>query len=341
MITRIGFLRLPLVLGGAILLVLTVALMVIRREPSTAYWVTAAGGDAGQYGLYRMHPDGRQARRIVEFAAITGHAWSPDGQSLVVAGNTVGADSQLYRVGVDGRIMEQVMLAGLDHFYPAFSPDGQQITYTTRGDTMGFQINQLDLTSGLISPLIQASGGAMMGAWSPDGRRLAYSSQRTDYGADIYLRDWQGGAIPITHILTSAIGADASPEFSPDGAWVAFMSDRTGSFHVYVMRGDGSETHPIGGQLNDERWPVWTPDGEWVIFSSIHGDGTPTLYQMRPDGSDLRRLSPPHLPLAAAKSSPLIDRVWHPLALLLLAGWLLGGWYLGRRWVRGWKGAFG
>lgn len=321
MITRIGFLRLPLVLFGALLLLLTVVLIPVRRDPSTAYWVTAAGGDVGAYGLYRMRPDGREAQRIAQFSAITGHAWSPDGRSLVVAGSVGSSGSHLYRVGLDGAIFEQVVLVGLDHFYPAFSPDGQQITYTTRGLTMDFQIHRLNLQTGLIAPLIESSGGATMGAWSPDGTRLAYTSQRSDYGADIYLRDLQNGP---TYILTSANGADVSPEFSPDGQWVAFMSDRTGSFHVYVMRVDGSEAHPIGGKLNDERWPVWTPDGEWVIFSSIGGDGSPTLYQMRPDGTDLRRLSPPNLPLAAAKCSPLMDRAWHPMGLLLLAGSVWG-----------------
>ncbi|MBZ0318673.1 MAG: hypothetical protein K8L91_19825 [Anaerolineae bacterium] len=321
MITRIGFLRLPLVLFGGLLLLLTTVLMLARRDPSTAYWITAAGGDVGAYGLYRMQPDGSEAQRIAKFTAITGHAWSPDGRSLVVAGSVGLSGSHLYRVGMDGAIVEQIVLVGLDHFYPAFSPDGQQITYTTRGLTMDFQIHRLNLKTGLIAPLIESSGGATMGAWSPDGTYLAYTSQRTDYGADIYLRDLQNGP---TYILTSANGADASPEFSPDGQWVAFMSDRTGSFHIYVMRVDGSAAHSIGGRLNDERWPIWTPDGEWVIFSSIGGDGTPTLYQMRPDGTDLHRLSPPNLPLAAAKCSPLIDRTWHPTALLLLVGSVWG-----------------
>lgn len=344
-----GFLRLPLVLFAAGLLLLTMSLMVARRNPSHAYWITAEGGNVGEYGLYRLRPDGK-ARRVADFGAITGHAWSPDGRSMVVAVENGPAESKLYRVQANGEIIGRVLVATQDLFHPAFSPDGRSLTFTTRGVTMGFQINQLNLSSGVVTRMIQSSGGAMMGAWSPDSTMLAYSAQRSDYGADIYLRQFGSAGENTgetengrTLILTSANGADASPEFSPDGKWIAFMSDRTGSFHIYVMRTDGSAAHLIGGRIRDERWPVWTPDGEWVIFSSIQGDGTPTLYRMRPDGTNLQRLS--HLPLAAAKCSPLIDRTWQPMGLVLLVFGVWGvegrGVGMWRRWVRRWRGAPG
>jgi Tol biopolymer transport system component len=334
MIPRFFGLRLVLATFSIMLLLLSGLLAFSRQKTSTAYWITGEGGYGNTYGLYRLRPDRHSIQRLAHFPQITGHAWSPDGRSLIIAAgsHSAASSSLLYRMDLHGHRLEQVLAWPQLIYHPTFSPDSTAITFSSRGEVTGWQILQIELAE-LSDPhiLVESSGGAWMGAWSPDGQSLAYATQRPDFDLDLYALSFNGGP---TRILTSAVGSDMSPAYSPNGEWIAFMSDRSGSFHIYVMQADGKNLRQLTDGFIDERWPTWTPDGAWIIFSSIRGDGIPALYRIHPDGSDLSRLSPPDVPLASAKTSPLIDLSWHPLPLYLLAG-VLG--YLYRRasaWTR-------
>ena len=61
---------------------------------------------------------------------------------------------------------------------------------------------------------------------------------------------------------------DSQPRFSPDGKWIAFLSDRDGGENVWIMKADGSDPK----QLSKEPWadfasPSWTPDSNYVLVS--------------------------------------------------------------------------
>ena len=75
---------------------------------------------------------------------------------------------------------------------------------------------------------------------------------------------------------------DDHPSFSPDGKRIAFTRTKDGyrSFHIYVMRADGSRVRQITRGRFDER-PAWSPDGKWIAYQSMNG----VLRITRPDGS--------------------------------------------------------
>lgn len=92
-----------------------------------------------------------------------------------------------------------------------------------------------------------------------------------------------------------------SPSLSPDGTTIVFISTGTGVFprlHLAdavggnVRRVSGDFQGPFGSHnpLYQEHDPTWTPDGSRILFSSNH-QGTYNIHSIRPDGSDLRRLS--------------------------------------------------
>ncbi|MGZ4390518.1 MAG: hypothetical protein ACXVRK_00130 [Gaiellaceae bacterium] len=66
--------------------------------------------------------------------------------------------------------------------------------------------------------------------------------------------------------------SDWAPAWSPDGQWLAFVRSADGrrSFHVYVMRADGSGVRQITRGRFDES-PAWSPDGRWVAYVSTSG----------------------------------------------------------------------
>src|SRR5215471_3673679 len=73
--------------------------------------------------------------------------------------------------------------------------------------------------------------------------------------------------------LTGRAGVvDWAPAWSPDGKWLAFARSTDGrrSFHVYVMRADGSRVRQLTQGRFDES-PAWSPDGRWIAYASEGG----------------------------------------------------------------------
>jgi len=85
--------------------------------------------------------------------------------------------------------------------------------------------------------------------------------------------------------LTSNRSLDINPFFSPDGAYVAFQSDRSGRMEVWVMKSDGSEQRQLTKLGVTGHFLRWSHDGKNVIFRCPCG-GKPQTYQAPLDGAE-------------------------------------------------------
>ena len=96
---------------------------------------------------------------------------------------------------------------------------------------------------------------------SPDGAQLVF-----DLLGDLYALDAAGGRASA---ITRGPGFDAQPTYSPDGQWIAFVSDRSGAENLWVMRPDGSAAKQISFGDDDTvlTSPAWTPDGKTLYVS--------------------------------------------------------------------------
>jgi Tol biopolymer transport system component len=61
---------------------------------------------------------------------------------------------------------------------------------------------------------------------------------------------------------------DTDPSWSPDGELIAFASDRSGSYDIYIIKADGSGVRRLTFETVDERRPRWSPDGAQILFES-------------------------------------------------------------------------
>jgi dipeptidyl aminopeptidase/acylaminoacyl peptidase len=118
---------------------------------------------------------------------------------------------------------------------------------------------------------------------SPDGHLVVIATDRADwknerFRQDLWLwRDSDGALIPLTQS-----GHDSDPKWSPDGKWVAFVSDRPndgvdsdksdadskGVTHVYVIPISGGEAFPITRGIEDVHSFAWAPDSVSLYFAT-------------------------------------------------------------------------
>lgn len=103
--------------------------------------------------------------------------------------------------------------------------------------------------------------------------------------------------------LTRNPASDAHPTWSPDGQNIAFVSDRAGTYDIYVMDAEGNDPvrlTPIRGLPHGrrDRWqnlgrdlhPSWYPDGRKIVFTS-NRDGNYEIYIMDADGGNPTNLT--------------------------------------------------
>ena len=123
---------------------------------------------------------------------------------------------------------------------------------------------------------------ASRGTWisvdvSPDGQTIVF-----DMLGDLYTLPIAGGAATR---LTSGMGYDAQPRWSPDGKRIVFVSDRSGGEGVWIMSADGRDTTQVTRGRDDQYWsPEWTPDGRYIVVTKVGGTPTGKLWLFHVDG---------------------------------------------------------
>src|SRR6202140_5711834 len=113
---------------------------------------------------------------------------------------------------------------------------------------------------------------------SPDGKTIAF-----ELLGDIYTLPIEGGQAKL---ISGGMAFDSQPRFSPDGKWIAFISDREGSENVWIMHPDGTEAKQVSKDPSAEfASPSWTPDGNYVYASkAVFGIATFEIWMYHVQG---------------------------------------------------------
>ncbi|MGB7026457.1 MAG: DPP IV N-terminal domain-containing protein, partial [Candidatus Acidiferrum sp.] len=114
------------------------------------------------------------------------------------------------------------------------------------------------------------------------------------YAGDLWIASREGGA---ARRLTSHVGDELYPKFSPDGKWIAFTGEYDGNPDVYLISADGGEPKRLTFHPSNDIVLGWTPDGKDILFrsdrfSSPLGRST-KLFLISPQGGNPRPLPVP------------------------------------------------
>jgi len=186
---------------------------------------------------------------------------SPDGQRI--AYTTQGREWRLWVYDLDRGTANQLSGEGKAIFVN-WTPDGKRLVFGWRkSGWMNLYWQPAD-GSAAMERLTTSDYDQCPGSWSPDGATLAF----VDDLRDIFLLDLRSRR--ITPFLNSRASEDY-PEFSPDGRWMAYVSDESGREEVYVRPFPGS-----GGKwlISREggREPLWARNEKQLLYRSTDGE---------------------------------------------------------------------
>lgn len=175
----------------------------------------------------------------------------------------------------DGKNERVLAPHGEIEYSPSYSPDGKWVVFTQeRGGLSDIYRIHPDGTG--LERLTDDPAFDDQGALSPDGRALAYISTRGSGTANLWLLDL---ATKKCTSLTSGQPGNFRPAWSPDGAWIAFSSDRDAtpgvypgqweilqSTGIYIVRPNGSGLRRVTKAGGVAGSPAWSPDGKRILF---------------------------------------------------------------------------
>jgi len=118
------------------------------------------------------------------------------------------------------------------------------------------------------------------------------------YAGDLWIASREGGA---ARRLTSHVGDELYPKFSPDGKWIAFTGEYDGNPDVYVISAEGGEPKRLTFHPGNDMVLGWTPDGKDILFRSDRFSAPPgrytKLFLVSPQGGPAKPLQVPRASL--------------------------------------------
>src|SRR6266446_6605238 len=141
---------------------------------------------------------------------------------------------------------------------------------------------------------------------SPDGKTIAF-----ELLGDIYTIPIGGGPAKL---ISGGMAFDSQPKFSPDGKWIAFLSDREGSENIWIMHPDGAGVKQVSKDPNNEfTSPSWAPDGKYIFVSKAQfGIGSSEIWMYHVDGGS-------GVQITKSKATPTTERNKRPNAMGVVA----------------------
>jgi serine/threonine protein kinase len=197
---------------------------------------------------------------------------SPDGRRIAFTRHRAKVELWVYELG---RAMLRRITDDLgDDWTPTWTRDGKRIVFQSTRSGARFNLfwTSADVGGPIERLTINEESNQQPKSWSLDGKLLAFQeSEGRSGGFDILLLPIDGDRKPRAYMKT--IHNEFHPEISPDGRWMAYVSDRSGRNEVYVQAFPGpGETRQVSdaGGIG----PAWSREGRELCYEDLGGTRT-------------------------------------------------------------------
>ncbi len=185
---------------------------------------------------------------------------SPDGKKVVYG--TLARNSDVAVIDVL-RGVSMPLTFGEANVFPIWTPDGKRVTFSRTDRSGRSRILWVPADShGEAETLVDIGKPVFASSWSPDGEQLAYSVLAPVSMVDIWVLRLKD---KVSEPFLNSRFYERHPEFSPDGRWLAYDTNESGQYEVFVLsypdRRHKTQISNGGGSA-----PCWKRDGRQLFF---------------------------------------------------------------------------
>ena len=229
-------------------------------------------GGATNRQLAWFDPTGKPLGRVGDVDATWGRPRVASDGRRVVVGRTVQGNQDLWQLD-GGRINRFTFDAATDDI-SIWSPDGTRIVFTSTRSGGGDLYQKLASGAGAEEPLVESDEVKTPSSWSADRRFVLYHSTDPQTSSDLWVMPMAApdgtASVPVPFAFLKTPAREVWGAFSPDGRWVAYMSNESGRPEIYVR-----PFTPPGATSSGAQWqvsaaggihPVWRPDGRELYY---------------------------------------------------------------------------
>jgi TolB protein len=192
--------------------------------------------------------------------------WMPDGSKLLF--NDHGS---LYTIPVNGGVPEKLNTGTAakinnDH---GISSDGKIVAISNSREGMpggGSSVYVLPLTGGEPRLLTEQTPSYWHG-WNPNNKEVCFVAQRGTKIYNLYKQNINGGK--EVQLTFNSKGHVDGPEYSPDGKFIYYNANPTGTMQIWRMNPDGTHKEQLTFDQYHNWFPHISPDGKWIVFISF------------------------------------------------------------------------
>jgi dipeptidyl aminopeptidase/acylaminoacyl peptidase len=274
-----------------------------RWSPDGKYVAFLSARNAGKNQVWLLDRRGGEAQKLTEVAqGVNDFEWSPDSTRLVL----ILQDPKPEDVEA-AKDKDKDKPAAKPKTPPPFVIDRLQFKQDIVGylDHRRDHLHVFDVASKKITQITSGDFDDTEPAWSPDGKSLAFTSNRStpdpdrNYNTDIWVvaADSTDKGAHLTQVTTNP-GPDRAPAWSPDGKWIAFVSQIDvkdmiyATHHLAIAPSTGGEAKVLTLAFDRSvRRPRFSTDGRAIYFIA-DDDGSQILGRIATTGGEIARLIP-------------------------------------------------